>query len=99
MIIPVAAVMGSNGISGKGLIRVIADREDSSLFFYENVSSVDITVKSDYYAGWENYLNETMGMQVINKDETNTTVHLRKDDFSENINVYIIHSPMKVRVE
>lgn len=99
MIIPVAAVRGSNGISGEGLIRVTADREDSSVFSYENVSSVDITVKSDYYAGWENYLNETMGMQVINKDETNTSVHLRKEDFSENIDVYITHSPMKVRVE
>ncbi|WP_241645879.1 MULTISPECIES: hypothetical protein [Methanohalophilus] len=99
MIIPVAAVMGSNGISGEGLIRVIADGGYSSVFSYENVSSVDITVKSDYYTGWENYLNETMGMQVINRDETNTTVHLRKEDFSENIDVYITHSPMKVRVE
>ncbi|MBP2031030.1 hypothetical protein J2755_001978 [Methanohalophilus levihalophilus] len=90
---------GTKGLSGEGLIRVVADGGTPSLFSYSNVSAVDIKIVSNYYEGWEKYLNESFDMYLVSKDDTNTTILMRNDNFSENIDVHIKYSPITATVE
>ncbi|MDK2892703.1 hypothetical protein [Methanohalophilus sp.] len=99
MIIPAATLLGTNGMSGEGLIRVVADGGSPSLFSYSNVSSVDIKIVSNYYEGWEKYLNESLGMHLVSKDDANKTILMRRDNFTENIDVYIKYSPITATIK
>lgn len=100
MFIPAATLPGgTNGMSGEGLIRVVADGGSPSLFTYSNVSAVDIKITSNYYEGWERYLNESLDMYLVSKEDVNTTIIMRNDNFTENIDVYIKYSPITATVE
>ncbi|MBN2109793.1 MAG: hypothetical protein JW705_01715 [Methanosarcinaceae archaeon] len=98
LMIPMVTISGSKTISGSGLIRVISDGGQLSASRYENVSRVNITMMSDYYDGWERYLNQSMGMQIVDVDATNSTISASRS-FSPNIDVMISISPMSVTVE
>ncbi|WP_440953516.1 DUF7289 family protein [Methanococcoides sp. FTZ1] len=102
LVIPAAGIEndidGNEGVSGEGLIRVIAKGGKSMITSYQNVSAVDIYVNNSlYYTGWTNYLNETMEMQIINS--TPSTVHAHKDYTDENIDVYVIKTPLRMSIE
>lgn len=98
LVIPFAHITGSDGIAGEGLIRVITEGGQPLVYTYQNVSSVDITIRSQYYNAWENYLRDSLEMQIVEMDDTNSTVHAR-NNFTENIDVYILKSPLDMRVE
>ncbi len=99
LFIPSSTITGVSGQAGKGLVRAVADGGESSVYKYTNVSAVDITIMSQYYEGWEKYLDDTFGMKIISRDENNNTIQVRKDDYLENIDVYILYSPLSVRIE
>jgi len=98
LVVPAVMISGTSGISGVGLVRVVSDGGESSIYSYQNISQVDITIISKYYKGWERYLNDTLGMQVIDTDDANTTVHVQRS-YSPNIDVYITYSPMSIIFE
>lgn len=99
--IPAVMISGSTGISGVGLVRLTSNGGMSSVYSYYNVSQVDITIKSKYYKAWERYFKDTddMAMQTVSVDATNTTVHMSKDDYPNNIDVHVLYSPMSVTVD
>ncbi|WP_406655729.1 hypothetical protein V7O62_08030 [Methanolobus sp. ZRKC2] len=97
-LIPMVTIAGSKGISGSGLIRVISDGGQLSVARLENVSHVNITMASDYYDGWEKFLNESMEMQIVDVDTANNTF-VASRDYNPNIDVVITISPMSVTVE
>jgi hypothetical protein len=99
LFIPSSTISGVGGHAGEGLVRAVADGGESSVYKYTNVSAVDITIMSQYYDGWEKYLDDTFGMKIISRDENNNTIQVRKDDYLENIDVYILYSPLSVRIE
>ncbi|SES66603.1 hypothetical protein SAMN04488587_0435 [Methanococcoides vulcani] len=98
LVIPFAPIRGTDGIAGEGLIRVIA-REDGvpSVYSYQNVSAVDITIKSVYYTAWEDYLRDTLEMQV-EVNNTESSVHAHKD-YTENIDVHVLKSSLDMSIE
>ncbi|WMW26215.1 hypothetical protein RE474_05750 [Methanolobus sediminis] len=96
MVIPVTNVDGYDSLSGSGLVRVTADANSKKIYKYENVSMVNISVTSDYYAAWGRYLNETIQMPIVVEDSNNRTVNCSKNT---NVDVYIIYSPMKVTID
>lgn len=98
LLIPMVTIAGSSGISGSGLIRVISDGGQLSVARIENVSQVNITMASEYYDGWEKFLNESMGMQIVDVDESNNTI-VASRSYNPNIDVIITISPMSVTVE
>ncbi|MEZ5335582.1 MAG: hypothetical protein R2741_10265 [Methanolobus sp.] len=98
LIVPMVTITGSRGISGSGLIRVIADGGQLSVDTYRNVSRVEMTVSSKYYDGWENYLNESIGMQTIDVNSSTKTVHMGRN-YNQNIDVFIAASSMSATVE
>ncbi|WP_292468076.1 hypothetical protein [Methanolobus sp.] len=99
LIIPIVTITGTRAISGSGLIRVISDGGQLSVEMYENVSNVEITLSSEYYRAWEKYLNESVGMQVKNINDSTKTIIMEKDYTPNNIDVFITVSPMSVTVE
>lgn len=98
LVIPMVTITGSKGISGAGLIRVVADGGQLSVESYENVSRVEITISSDYYQAWEKYLDDSMEMQIIDINTSTRTVKAGKN-YNPNIDVFITASPMSVTVE
>jgi hypothetical protein len=98
LVIPVPMITGSSSVCGVGLVHVVSDGGEPSVYRYQNVSTVNITIMSKYYRGWERYLNDTLEMRIINIDNTNTTVYARRD-YSENIDVYTVHSQMGITIE
>lgn len=99
MVIPMVTITGSSAISGSGLIRVISDGGQLSVERYQNVSNVEITLSSKYYEAWENYLDESVGMQVVSINSSTKTVVMEKNYSPNNIDVFITVSPMSVTVE
>ncbi len=98
LLIPMVTISGIDGVSGSSLIRVIADGGQLSINRFENVSRVNISIRSDYYEGWENYLNSDIGMGITRLDASNTTVFASKE-YNPEIDVLIAMSPMTVKVE
>ncbi|WP_230375371.1 hypothetical protein [Methanolobus vulcani] len=98
LLIPIVPITGTEGISGSGLIRVISESGQLSLERFENVSQVNITMKSDYYTGWESFLNESIGMQITDVDTTNNTFTASRT-YNPNIEVLISISPITATLE
>lgn len=98
LVIPMVTISGSSSISGSGLVRVISDGGQLSINRMQNVSSVSIVIVSDYYEGWEKYLDDDLGMQITNIDAANNTVFASRD-YSPNIDVLVSTAPMSVTVE
>lgn len=98
VVIPVPMITGSSSVSGVGLVHVVCDGGEPSVYRYQNVSRAEIKIMSKYYRGWERYLNDTFGMQIVNIDDTNTTVYARID-CPENVDVYAVCSQMSITIE
>ncbi len=98
LVIPIVTITGTKGIAGEGLIRVVSDGGQLSVEMYENVSRVEITISSDYYEAWEKYLENSIGMQILDVNTSSRTVRAEKD-YNPNIDVFISTSPMSVTVE
>ncbi|MBN2489076.1 MAG: hypothetical protein JXA98_08615 [Methanosarcinaceae archaeon] len=98
LMIPVPMITGSSSVSGVGLVHVVCNGGEPSVYRYQNVSWINITITSKYYRGWERYLNDTLEMQIINVDSTNTTVYARRD-YADSIDVYAVHSQMGITIE
>ncbi|MDW7731130.1 MAG: hypothetical protein SCH66_01730 [Methanolobus sp.] len=98
LVIPVVTISGSKSMSGSSLIRIIADGGQLSISRYENVSNVNITIMSEYYNGWERYLSDSIGMQILDVDANNNTFTAGRS-FSPNIDVITTMSPMSVTIE
>ena len=98
LIIPIITLFGATSASGKGIERVTADGGKKTIHNYENVSQVNLTLTSDFYKAWERYLHETMHMQIARVDTSNNTVYAYRN-YQENIDLFIIDSPMDVRID
>ena len=98
LVIPMVTISGSSSISGSGLVRVVSDGGQLSVKRMQNVSNVNITIVSDYYEGWEKYLDNDLGMQITNIDAANNTVFATRS-YNPNIDVLISTAPMSVTVE
>jgi hypothetical protein len=98
MVIPVAKISGSESLSGNGLVRVTADGGTKSIDKYENVSQMNVSVTSDYFEAWGKYFNETLEMPIVMVDSDNKTINCSKS-YLNNINVYVINSPMSVTID
>ncbi|MDW7731117.1 MAG: hypothetical protein SCH66_01665 [Methanolobus sp.] len=98
MVIPVAKIDGRQSLSGSGLVRVTADGGRKNIHLYENVSQMNISVTSDYFEAWGRYFNESLQMPVVMVDSNNRTVNCSKN-YLNNIDVYVIESPMKVTID
>lgn len=97
LLIPCSSLSGNTALSGSGLVRVTADGGRRTIESYHNVSQVNITITSNYYEGWREYLDNDLGIPVINTDTTNTTIYASKL-FPQNIDVFVIESPMDVKI-
>ncbi|WP_406660494.1 hypothetical protein V7O66_11680 [Methanolobus sp. ZRKC3] len=98
LVIPDVNIFGAASTSGSGLVRVTAEGGKRAVRNYENVSQVNITLKSSYYQAWERYLNENLKMTISTVDHANNTIYASRD-YSGNIDVFIISSPMTVTIE
>jgi len=98
LLIPMVTISGTKSISGSGLTRVVSQGGQISVSVYENVSRVDMTIKSDYHEGWERYLNETLGMDIKYTDPANSTIYASRD-YNPGIDVLVTVSPMSVTIE
>lgn len=99
LMIPVVMLSGSSSVSGTGLVRIVCDGGLPSVHRYENVSTVSITIGSEYYDGWGRFLNETLGMRVTGYDTANNTVFASKQYSADNIDVVIVYSPMRITIQ
>jgi hypothetical protein len=98
LLIPMVTISGIDGVSGSGLIRIVADGGQPSVNKFENVSQVNITIGSEYYEGWERYLDDNIGMEIVQKDIANNTIAATRT-YSPEIDVLIAISPMNIKVE
>ncbi|TFH44436.1 MAG: hypothetical protein E4G94_03865 [ANME-2 cluster archaeon] len=98
LVIPVPMITGSSSVSGVGLVHLVSNGGEPSVYKYQNVSCINITIMSKYYRGWERYLNDTLEMQIITVDNTNTTVYSRRD-YADSIDVYAVQSQMGITIE
>jgi hypothetical protein len=98
LVIPDASFSGSSSVSGSGLVRVTADAGRRSIESYQNVSQVNITIRSNYFEAWERYLNEHLDMPTALVDDTNRTIYTSKN-YSQNIDVYIVKASMDVTID
>ena len=98
LLIPVVPITGSKGISGSGLVRVIAESGQISVERIENVSQVNITMQSDYYTGWQNFLSGSMDMQIVDANATSNTV-IASRNYNPGIDVVVSVSPITATIE
>ncbi len=98
LLIPCSSLSGTSSLSGNGLVSVTANGGRRTIESYYNISRVNITIESNYFKAWENYLNGTMKMPIIMTDEVNNTVYASKN-YAQNIDVFIVESPMHVRID
>lgn len=95
LLIPCSSLSGNTFLSGSGLISITAEGGRRTIERYQNVSQVNITISSDYYEGWRNYLSTEMEMSIVEYDATNSTFTASKT-YAQNIDVYIVEAPMDV---
>ncbi len=98
LLVPMVTISGSNSVSGSGLTRIVANGGQISVSVYENVSKVDLTVKSGYYRGWGRYLNETLGMDIKHVDDVNNTLSVSRV-YDPAIDILVTISPIRVDIE
>ncbi|PWB54172.1 MAG: hypothetical protein C3F06_04740 [Candidatus Methanoperedenaceae archaeon] len=83
--IPVIELMGDDSIGGEGLFRVSAKSYSSTIFpILPSGSTVRLSIKSNYYSGWADYLSEEGA--VISIDDANQTVNANIT--ANTVNVY-----------
>lgn len=98
LVIPVALIEGTDSISGSGLSRVTADAGSKKVYKYENVSMINTSITSNYFEAWGRYFNESLQMQIVDEDSGNKTVNCSRN-YLNNIDVYVIYSPMEVTID
>lgn len=74
--IPIVELLGADSKGGQGTVRIRASHSDSSSINYINSTGYDATViiTSNYYKGWEKYLENDVGAKDIVVDDPNRTV-------------------------
>ncbi|MFP4655299.1 MAG: hypothetical protein ACLFMM_06460 [Methanohalobium sp.] len=97
LVVPITLVSGSSSRSGQGIVRVVSDGGGSNVYSYQNVSEIDIKVTSQYYQGWGTYFDNALGMDVTVYD-ANNTINAHKN-YTDNIDVHIIYSPISATIE
>ena len=84
--IPVIELMGEDSIGGEGLFRVSAKGYSSTFIpITPSGSTVQLSIKSNYYRGWAEYLAEE-GAADISMDDANQTVNANIT--ANTVNVY-----------
>lgn len=75
-IIPIVELLGSYSKGGKGTVRIRASHSDSSTIHFINSTGYNATIiiTSNYYKGWESYLEDDVGAKDIVVDDSNRTV-------------------------
>lgn len=74
-IIPVNVLWGSDtGVAGDGLAKVTVIGGSPTLYQYDGVIKIDMTMTSDFYPAWDRYFKDTLGMTTV-VDEPNGAVH------------------------
>ncbi len=96
MIIPISEIWGTSSISSSSLLRINADGGTKIVSTYDNVSQVNITIRSDNFQSWARYLNEGLRMPIVMEDNHNKTVSVSKQ--YDNITVYVCRTPMTVTI-
>ena len=97
MIIPVMLFTGTQSISGQSVIRIVAESGSRSVIVHQDVSSVSITLVSEYYRGWARYFEDEIGMSVA-EDSENESVYAYIDEL-DGIDVYILYIPNRLAIE
>lgn len=74
--IPIVEILGSYSTGGEGTVRIRASHSDSSSTRFINSTGYDATIiiTSNYYKGWESYLEDDTGASDIVVDDLNRTV-------------------------
>ncbi len=74
--IPIVELLGTYSKGGKGTVRIRASHSDSSSIYFINSTGYDATIiiTSNYYKGWESYLEDDVGAYDIVVDDSNKTV-------------------------
>jgi hypothetical protein len=68
------SLIGSNSIGGEGIVRINSKFDSSYLYtLYPENGNISFVIKSDYYKGWANYMEE-IGSNIIQIDDANNTV-------------------------
>ena len=74
--IPIVELLGTYSKGGEGTVRIRATHSDSSSIYFINSTGYDATIiiTSNYYKGWESYLEDDVGAKDIVVDDSNRTV-------------------------
>lgn len=83
--IPVIELIGDDSIGGEGLFRVSAKGYSSTFNTMTPAGTVQLTVKSNYYRGWAEYLAGE-GAADISLDDANMTVNANITAITLNVN-------------
>lgn len=72
-IIPIvdADSSGRSSIGGEGVAKVIINAGATTVIERDNIKTITIIVKSDYYKGWDRYF-KSIGMMTVPDDNTKT---------------------------
>jgi hypothetical protein len=72
-IIPIvdADSSGRSSVGGEGVAKVIIDAGATTVTERDNIRTITISVKSDYYKGWDRYF-KNIGMATTPDDNTKT---------------------------
>jgi hypothetical protein len=75
-VIPVMELLGDYSKGGEGIVRIRASHIESSSIYFINSTGYDATIiiTSNYYRGWESYLEDDVGANEIVVDDLNRTV-------------------------
>jgi hypothetical protein len=87
--IPAMELVGESDISGEGIIRINSIHSTSSIplqFISPIAGNVSLVIKSSYYEGWAEYLNETKTNAIfIGFDHPNSSVNYNITNIASNI--------------
>lgn len=71
LVIPVVTINGASSIGGSGVSRVNVCEQGCAMpkvFFFPNVSNINVTINSSYLDGWNNYLTDIQLNKTKNVD-------------------------------
>lgn len=68
------SLIGENSIGGEGIVRINSKFDSSYLYtMYPTNGNISFSIKSDYYKGWANYMEE-IGSKITDIDDMNNTM-------------------------
>lgn len=99
-IIPINVLWGSDtAVAGSGIVKVTAYGGSPSIYTYNNVTYVNMSVTSDFYLGWAQYFESSLGMITKVDPATHTTyAEYYAADSTKGIQVIVIKKPLTIYV-